>query len=75
MKNKYVIEILYDNGIKESFPIGERTEEQIEESIRLVSEAFEDGLNAVIQIPNESGLCTLINASKVSRINHIKINE
>jgi hypothetical protein len=67
MKKNYIIEFLYDNGIVESFKTGEMTENELNEFINVPFQAFMNGKNAVIQVPN-NGYTSLINVKKITRI-------
>jgi hypothetical protein len=68
MKKNYTIEFLYDNGIVESFKTGEMTENELNDFINVPFQAFMNGKNAVIQVPNKYGYTSLINVKKITRI-------
>lgn len=68
MKKNYKLEILYDNGTIETYKTGRVTEDELKDVMTVFYQAFQDGLDAVMQVPNEHEGSTLINIKKVSRV-------
>lgn len=67
----YGFEIMYDNGIIETYQTGEVTEEKALEILNLFYEVFRSESNGVVQFPNEYGSNALIALEKVTRVSVI----
>jgi hypothetical protein len=66
MEKNYVVEFLYDNGLKEEYKTGLVNENEIGEFLKVIYNAFQGGTNAVLTLPNDGGT-VMIAASKVTR--------
>lgn len=74
-KKHYVLEVLYDNGLKETFPTGEITEVQLNELLSVPYFAFRDNKSAVLRFKGHHDEIVTIDAKKVTRISGFESNE
>lgn len=75
VKKQHILEMLYDNGITESFPTGELTENELQKLLSTPYLVFRDGVNGVLQLNGMDGETVLVQAKKIVRLSAKEMKE